>query len=52
METRLIIAYTLIIIMVALAIFGGIKLSQKKGRTQRRDSGQGEHMRRDSDAGS
>ena len=51
METRLIIAYSLIIIMVALAIFGGIKLSQKKGRTQRRDSGHGEHMRHDSDAG-
>lgn len=51
METRLIIAYSLIFIMVVLAIFGFIKLSQKKGRIQRRDSGQGEHMRRDSDAG-
>lgn len=50
METRLIIAYSLIAIMVALAIFGGIKLSQKKSRTDRRNSGQGEHMRRDADA--
>jgi hypothetical protein len=49
METRLIIAYALIAIMIALAIFGGIKLSQKKNRTQRRDSGNGEHMRREPD---
>ncbi|MFN3620670.1 hypothetical protein [Sphingorhabdus sp.] len=51
METRLIVAYSLIFTMVVLAIFGFIKLSQKKGRSQRRDSGQGEHMRRDADAG-
>lgn len=50
METRLIIAYSLIAIMLALVIFGGFKLAQKKGRTQRRDNGQGEHMRRDVDA--
>ena len=49
METRLIIAYTLIAIMIALAIFGGIKLSQMKSRGQRRDSGNGEHMRADRD---
>lgn len=50
METRLIIAYSLIAIMVALVIFGGIKLSQKKGRTDRRNNGHGDHMRRDADA--
>ncbi len=50
METRLIIAYSLIAIMLALVIFGGFKLAQKKGRTQRRDNGQGEHMRHDVDA--
>lgn len=49
METRLIIAYALILIMVALAVFGGIKLSQKKSRSQRRDSGNGAHMRQDAD---
>ena len=49
METRLVIAYALIFIMVALAVFGAIKLSQKKSRSQRRDSGNGEHMRRDPD---
>ena len=49
METRLIIAYALIFIMVALAVFGAIKLSQKKSRSERRDSGNGEHMRRDPD---
>ncbi len=49
METRLIIAYALIAIMVALAIFGAIKLSQTKSRSQRRDSGNGEHMRHDRD---
>lgn len=47
METRLIIAYALIAIMVALAIFGSFKLLQKRGRSQRRDNGQGEHMRND-----
>ncbi len=44
METRLIIAYSLIAIMVALAIFGLFKLSQKKSKLQRRDSGHGDHM--------
>ena len=51
METRLIIAYSLIAIMAALAIFGVIKLWQKKSRAQRRDSGNGAHMRHDSNSG-
>lgn len=50
METRLIIAYTLIALMVALAIFGVIKLWQKKSRAQRRDSGNGVHMRYGTDS--
>ena len=49
METRLIVAYALIAIMVALAVFGGIKLSQQKSRRQRRDRGDGAHMQMDKD---
>lgn len=45
METRLIIAYSLIAIMLALAAFGGFKLFQKKSKLQRRNSGNGDHMR-------
>lgn len=45
METRLIIAYSLIALMVALAMFGGFKLFQKKSKLQRRDNGNGDHMR-------
>jgi hypothetical protein len=45
METRLIIAYSLIAIMVAIAAFGIFKLSQNKAKLQRRDSGNGDHMR-------
>lgn len=49
METRLIIAYSLIAIMVALAIFGAFKLSQKQAKSGRRNSGKGDHMRSESD---
>lgn len=45
METRLIIAYSLIAIMLALAAFGGFKLFQKKSKLQRRNAGNGDHMR-------
>jgi len=45
METRLIIAYSLIAIMLALAAFGIFKMIQKKARLQRRNSGNGAHMR-------
>jgi len=45
METRLIIAYSLIAIMLALAAFGIFKMIQKKAKLQRRDSGNGAHMR-------
>lgn len=45
METRLIIAYSLIAIMLALAAFGGFKLFQKKSKLQRRNAGNGDHLR-------
>ena len=45
METRLIIAYSLIAVMLALAAFGIFKMSQNKSKLQRRDSGRREHMR-------
>lgn len=45
METRLIIAYSLIAIMVVLAIFGVVKFMQKQAKSDRRNSGQGDHMR-------
>lgn len=45
METRLIIAYSLIAIILAIATFGIFKLSQHKAKLQRRDSGNGDHMR-------
>lgn len=49
METRLIIAYSLIAIMVALAAFGVFKLSQRQARSDRRNAGKGDHMRSGSD---
>ena len=50
METRLVIAYLLIAIMVALAIFGAIRLWQKNKQTKQRDNGNGAHMRNGSNA--
>lgn len=41
LETRLIIAYSLIAIMVALVIFGGMMLSKRQEKSRRRDSGKG-----------
>jgi hypothetical protein len=49
METRLIIAYSLIAIMVALAAFGVFKLSQRQAKSDRRNAGKGDHMRDGSD---
>jgi hypothetical protein len=49
METRLIIAYSLIAIMVALAIFGVVKFMQKQAKSDRRNAGKGDHMRDGSD---
>lgn len=49
METRLIIAYSLIAIMVALAAFGVFKLSQRQAKSDRRNAGKGDHMRSGSD---
>lgn len=43
METRLIIAYSLIAVMVALVIFGGVMLSKKRAKTRQRDAGNGNY---------
>ncbi len=43
METRLIIAYSLIAIMVALVIFGGFMLSKKQEKSRRRNSGKSDY---------
>lgn len=39
METRLIIAYLLITVMIALVIFGGIMLFKKQNKLRRRNTG-------------
>ena len=39
METRLIIAYSLIAVMVLLVVYGGVMLSKKRKASQRRNSG-------------
>ena len=41
METRLIIAYLLIAIMLALAVIGGIILSKRRAKSRQRDAGKG-----------
>ena len=38
METRLIIAYSLIAIMAALAVFGAVVLQRKRVEKRRRDA--------------
>ena len=43
METRLIIAYSLIALLTALALFGVIALSKKRTRIRDRDAGRGSH---------
>ncbi len=43
-ETRLIIAYSLIAMMAAIAIFGGIMLSRKREKARDRDAGRGGHL--------
>jgi hypothetical protein len=42
-EARLIIAYSLIAVMAALVIFGGILLSKRQGKARRRDAGKGDY---------
>jgi FtsZ-interacting cell division protein ZipA len=44
METRLIIAYSLIAIMVAIAIFGGMWVSKKRKAEAHRTSGRGSNL--------
>jgi hypothetical protein len=39
METRLIIAYTLIALMLAMCVVGGIMLLIRQGKARRRDQG-------------
>lgn len=39
METRLIIAYTLIALMIAMGILGGVILSKRRDKARRRNSG-------------
>jgi len=39
METRLIIAYSLIAVMALLVVYGGVILSKKRKAVQRRNSG-------------
>lgn len=43
MEARLVIAYSLIAVMAALVIFGGILLSKRQGKARRRDAGKGDY---------
>jgi hypothetical protein len=43
-ETRLIIAYSLIAIMIAFAIFGGVMFLKKQGKSRRRDEGRRSDM--------
>ncbi len=45
METRLIIAYSLIALMTTLVLIGALVLRQKRGKARRRDAGFGDHMR-------
>jgi hypothetical protein len=42
-ETRLIIAYSLIAVMAALVVFGGIMWSKKRGKSRQRDAGRGNY---------
>jgi hypothetical protein len=43
METRLIIAYSLIAIMAALVIFAGFRWSKKRDKSRQRDAGKGSY---------
>jgi hypothetical protein len=43
METRLIVAYSLIAIMATLVIFGGIMLFKKREKARLRNAGKGEY---------
>jgi type II secretory pathway pseudopilin PulG len=44
METRLIVAYSLIAILAALAIFGGVMLTKKRAKSRQRDEGRRSHL--------
>jgi hypothetical protein len=39
METRLIIAYSLIAIMIGLAVLGAVTITRKRSKARRRNSG-------------
>lgn len=43
METRLIIAYSLIALMAVFAIIGGFAIRRNSARKQRRDEGRGDY---------
>jgi hypothetical protein len=44
LETRLIIAYSLIAVMGALAAFGLVMWSKRRGKNRERDAGRGSHI--------
>ena len=39
METRLVIAYALIVFMIAMGVLGGVIFSKRRNKARRRDSG-------------
>ncbi len=43
METRLIVAYTLIAIIVGIIVVGGVILSRRQAKSRRRDAGKGNY---------
>jgi hypothetical protein len=43
LETRLIIAYSLIALMAVLATIGGVAFRRSQSRKQRRDQGRGDY---------
>jgi hypothetical protein len=42
-ETRLIVAYSLIAVMAVLVILGGVLMSKRQGKARRRDAGKGDY---------
>jgi hypothetical protein len=42
-ETRLIVAYSLIAIMAGIVLWGALMLSKKQDKDRRRDSGKGDY---------
>ncbi len=43
METRLIIAYSLIAMMASLFVLGGLLISRRQGKIRRRNAGKGDY---------